>query len=221
MTINPNLLQEIEAAISNVIGPRVASYQSASDLFEAYAFSIVLAAARTEGANIAYSDVFGRPAQNLVFRSGPGHIYSRVQPYTHAVISFPGKDPLEAHIGVRVVGKSRVLHECDVAVIEQPEADTCRLQRVPPRSNKILFAVECKFYSTELKLIMGRAFIGLTTDLSAKKTFFVTNTSSDSIERLLTERKRDWERNVVPASTLEVGRLRSDFQHCFRDYMVR
>jgi hypothetical protein len=84
--------------MSNV-GPSVGSYQSASDLFEAYAFSIVLMASRAEGASVTYRDVFGNLAQNLIFRSSPGHIYSRRQPYTHAVIDFPGKDILEAHIG--------------------------------------------------------------------------------------------------------------------------
>jgi hypothetical protein len=220
LTVDPVLLQQIETAISNV-GPSVGSYQSASDLFEAYAFSIVLMAARAEGANVTYRDVFGNPAQNLIFRSSPGHIYSRIRPYTHAVISFLGKDPLEAHIGVRVAGKSGVLHECDVAVIDQAEADTCRFQSVPPRSHKILIAIECKFYATTLQLGLGRAFIGLTTDMSAKKTFFVTNTSSDSVERLLTGRKRDWERNVVPASNLEVTRLTNTFQQCFRNYKIR
>jgi hypothetical protein len=122
---------------------------------------------------------------------------------------------------IRVAGKSGVLHECDVAVIEQAEADTCRFQSVPPRSRKILIAIECKFYATTLQLGLGRAFIGLTTDMSAKRTFFVTNTSSDSIERLLTRRKRDWESNVVPSSNRDVTRLTNALQQSFRNYKVR
>ena len=220
MTIDPTLLQQIETAISTVVGPGVGSFSSASDLFEAYIFSIVLDAARAEGATIEFRDVAGKLAQRLVLRSSPGHIYSTVQPYTHAVISFSGKNALEIHIGVRVAGKSGVLHECDVAVIDQDEADTCRFQQVPPRSYRVLVAVECKFYSTLLQLNLGRSFIGLTTDVSAKRTFFVTNTSSESIERLLTRRKKAWERNVVPASNLEVTRLKNAFQQCFRDYKV-
>jgi len=171
LTIDPLLLQEIETAISNSIGPAIGSFPSASDLFEAYIFSILLDAAQTEGANIEFRDVSGNLAQRLIFRSSPGHIYSTVQPYTHAVIRFIGKNPLEAHVGVRVAGKSGVLHECDVAVIDQDEADTCRVQQVPPRSYHLLVAVECKFYSTLLQLNLGRSFIGLTTDISAKKTF--------------------------------------------------
>jgi len=220
LTVDPVLLQQIEAAISNV-GPSIGSYQSASDLFEAYVLSLVLMAARAEGAAVAYRDVIGNPTQTLIFRSSPGHIYSRAQPYTHAVISFPGKDPLEAHIGIRVSGKTGVLHECDVAVIDQAEADTCRVQSVPPRSHKILLAIECKFYSTILSLGLGRAFIGLTTDISAKRTFFITNTSSDSIERLLTGRRRDWEHNVVPSASLEVTRLTNAIQECFKSYKAR
>jgi len=156
-----------------------------------------------------------------VFRTSPGYIFSTAHAYTHAIITFPNKPPLEAHVGVRVVGKSRVLHECDVAVIEQAEAETCRQRQVPPRSSKVLIAVECKFYSTPLQLYLARAFLGLASDLSVKEAIFVTNTSSDSIEKLLSGRAQKWEHKLTPSSAKEVLRLKHEFQNAFKTYKAK
>lgn len=188
----------------------------ASDIFEAYVFCLVIQAARTEGAIVHYRDVYGTPNLSaFVFRTSPGYIFSTAHPYTHAVIEFPQKPVLEVHVGVRVAGKSDVLHECDVAVIQQVEAETCRQRMVPPRSSKVLIAVECKFYTTPLQLHLARAFIGLTSDLSAQTSVFVTNSSSNTLEKLLTGRKRDWEHNLLPSARVEADKLRARFQHSF------
>lgn len=45
-------------------------------------------------------------------------------------------------------------------------------------SDPRLIGVECKFYTAPLSLGLARAFIGLGTDLTAKNTFFVTNTAA-------------------------------------------
>lgn len=218
MAIETDLLTPIQAILGPSLSPSLSTASATSDIFEAYAFTLVVEAARTEGASISYRDVFGRIPTTFVFRTSPGYIFSTIHPYTHAVIMFPNKPPLEAHVGVRVVGKSKVLHECDVAVIEQAEAETCRQRQVPPRSSQVLIAVECKFYSTPLQLHLARAFIGLTSDLSANKSFFVTNSSSNSLEKLLSGRRKDWEHNLVPDSAVEVMRLRHKFQHAFQHF---
>jgi len=88
LTVDPALLQEIQTAISTVIGPNIGSFSSASDLFEAYIFSVVLSAARAEGASIAFRDVYGRAAQRLIFRSSPGFIYSTVHPIHMPLLPF-------------------------------------------------------------------------------------------------------------------------------------
>ncbi len=105
---------------------------------------------------------------------------------------------------------SHVMRECDVAVIEQSEAETCRRQQVPPRSHKVILAVECKFYSTPLHLHLAREFIGLTSDFHSKtESLFVTNSYSESVERLLTARRKTWENNIKPRvnNSLEGVRL--------------
>jgi hypothetical protein len=221
MTIVNELLDEIANTLGSTISSSLTSASDTSDIFEAYVFSLVLEAAQIEGASITYRDVLGNTPTDFIFRTSPGYIFSTSRNYTHAVLLFPNKSPLEAHIGVRVVGKSGVLHECDVAVIEQIESEICRRRQVPPRSSKVLIAVECKFYSTPLQLHLARGFIGLTTDLSAETPIFVSNNSSDSLEKLLTGRGRVWEHNLVPSSSVEVMRLRHKFQDAFQKYKAR
>lgn len=221
MTIAQDLLAQIQATLSSAISPSLTTASDTSDIFEAYVFTLVVEAAETEGAAITYRDVDGNKPPVFVFRTSPGYIFSRNRAYTHAVIAFSEKLPLEAHVGVRVVGKSGVLHECDVAVIEQAEAETCRQRQVPPRPSKVLVAVECKFYSTPHQLNFARAFIGLTSDLSATQPLFVTNSSSDSLEKLLSERGRIWEHNLTPSASVKVMRLRHKFQNAFQDYKAR
>ncbi len=218
MTINKVLLNEIQSILGSSISPSLSAASAGSDLFEGFVFCLAIQAAKTEGAAVYYSDVSGNIPKSFVFRTSPGYIYSQMHQYTHAVIIFPDKLPLETHIGVRVVGKSGVLHECDVAIIEQAEAEMCRQRKVPPRSSKVFVAMECKFYSTTLKLDLARSFIGLLSDISPKESVFVTNSSSSSVEKLLSARKKKWEHNVIPSSTNEVSRLQHLFQDAFKNY---
>jgi hypothetical protein len=218
MTVVDELLNEIGAILGPSVTPNLTSASNASDVFEAYVLSLVVEAAQTEGAIITYRDVLGNASNVFVFRTSPGYIFSSNRPYTHAELTFPGRPPLEAHVGVRVAGKSQVLHEADVAVIEHAEAETCRLRGVPPRSSKLVLAIECKFYSTPLHLHLAREFIGLTADLSAGSSIFVTNSGSSSLERLLTARNRDWEHNLSPTMSNEVSRLRHRIQDAFKRF---
>jgi hypothetical protein len=225
---NIELLSEISLQLGHAIAPSLTSISAASDLFEAYLFSLVLRAAQREGAAVSYENVDGDTSPStFVFRTSPGNIASRTHPYTHAIISFPEKPDLEVHVGVKVSGSSGVLHECDVAVISRGEARDCRKRSVPgfwvtPRSSELVLAIECKFYAPSSSLLgQARSFIGLVSDLSAKTDrYFVFNISSKSAERLL-EKKRTslkWAGNVFPASANEVGRVLNFFQTTFRGY---
>jgi hypothetical protein len=221
MPIRSDLLTEIQNTLGAATSASLTTSSDASDLFEAYVFSLAVRAAQTEGASVSYRDRSGKVPTNFIFRTSPGYIYSTTQAYCHAVIHFQNKPALEAHIGVRVVGKSEVLHECDVAILEQSEAERCRQRLVSPRSAKILMAVECKFYSTSLQLHLARSFLGLLSDLSAKDAIFVSNISSDSIEQLLSGRKRKWEHNLIPSATLEINRLCHEFQTSYKQYKAK
>jgi hypothetical protein len=60
------------------------------------------------------------PARGL--RRSPGRLPSGE--FTHAILALPntGKDPLEVHTGVKLIGKSKVAHEADVLVLPVSDA---------------------------------------------------------------------------------------------------
>ena len=114
----------------------------------------------------------------------------------HAELHFPSAPVLEAHVGIYVSGKSKVNHECDVAVLDQDEANTCRGQSVHPRSSKVLLAIECKYYlSSSLGVDLGRYFLGLIDDIYTNGRFFVSTQNTGSVDKLFSRHKkgiRNW-----------------------------
>lgn len=234
MTIEDQLLAEIQSTLGSAIAPSLIR-SDPSGVFEGYILSLVLRAAIKEGARtpIQYRDVHGNIPTIFEFRTSPGYIASKAKSYTHAVIEFPNKPILEVHVSVRVKGSSKVLHECDVAVITQEEANRCRKESRParpgspslwvsPDSSKVVLAVECKFYKkADLGLNLARSFIGLTSDISSRcNNYFVTSTSSESIEVLLSNKSKIWYRNIIPAEAKEVEMLRNAFQTTFRNFIT-
>lgn len=218
MPIRSTLLSEVRAAIGATVSAGLTSRSSLSDIYEAYLFSLILSAARIEGAQIRFEARSGATPARLVFRSSPGYLHSNRHDYTHAVIEFNNVPALELHVSVRVSPASKVLHECDVSVIDRNEAITCRANGTAPRSGKVLLAVECKFYGSGLPLDIGRSFMGLTKELSAKNRFLVYNTEAPSVEKMLGHYDYKWEHNLVPSFQTNVDRLRNAFQITFRNY---
>ena len=105
----------------------VSSSGQANDAFEVYTLSLVLEAARQEGAEIVFHTVNNDYSPtDLIFRSSPGRIYSTANNYAHALISFSDDLSYEAHVGVYVEGLAGVVHECDVLVIDAGEGEFCR-----------------------------------------------------------------------------------------------
>lgn len=218
MADSSNLLNEIDTLLGGVN----VSYTSASatnDLYEGFVFALVIQAAKAAGASVTYETVHGAPTSDLVFRTSPGMLYSVVQPYTHAVLQFDKLDALEVHVGVRVQGRSKVLHECDVLVLSQSEAALSRGKSVAPRGSKCLLAVECKFYASPLGLALAREFHGLHSDLAVQFPHFVSNLRSRSVERLLTSLRRKWEGDVRP-SAKEATYLEGAFREAFKHYQT-
>ncbi len=223
MPLRPALLSDIQRVLGQAIVPSLTTASAANDIYEAYLFSLICDAATVEGAIVTFSSHSRASPGNFVFRTSPGYINSTAHDYGYAVIEFPGKPILEAHVGVRVTGASMVLHECDVSVLLQDEADLCRnaADHVAPRASKVIVAVEAKFYDSSLGLHLGRAFLGLTMDMSTVRAFFVTNRTSDSIAKLLSHKKRAWEHNIQPQNTTDVVRLTNAFQTAFKDFKAK
>lgn len=212
MTSGADLVAAVSSALGNALSPNLTSADKAYDLYEAYVFTLVLRAARKENFSLSYESITPGPAATFTFRTSPGHIYTATQPYCYAVLTPPAGLELEAHVGVRVLGKSRVAHECDVLVLDRQEAIACRANRVDPLHTRAELAVECKFYSASLGLGLLRAFVGLSADLAGPANRLVTNVSSPSMAQLFKAHRRDWEDHLTPDSEAEerfIGDVRS------------
>src|SRR3954463_2527595 len=106
---------ELVDAISDVVGDFVSigaiSASADNDRFEAYVWSLIVRAAIAEGASVTYRDSDKNLITALLFRTSPGSISSKSPSFTHAEMVFQGKPALEAHVGIKIQGKSRVPHE--------------------------------------------------------------------------------------------------------------
>lgn len=223
MALRPNLLNEIRSVLGAALATSFSSLSDASDLYEAYLFSLICQAAREEGAAVRFRSIGSAQPTTFIFRTSPGYIGSMTKDYGYAIFEFHNKPPLEAHVGVRVEGASHVLHECDVCVLLKDEADLCRTGsgNIAPRGAKIIISIEAKFYNGSLGLGLGRGFLGFTMDVSVDKAYFVLNRTSQSIERLLSHKKRLWDRNIQPQNIEDVMRLKYSFRTAFKDFMAK
>lgn len=199
---NHQLVTEIRGLLQHLVTPSLASSSRGNDLFEAYLFALVIEAATGVGARVHFEDVEGRMTRYLTLRTSPGAIYARSPGYSHAVLHFSGVHSLEVDVGIYVAGRSTVLHECDVCVVEREEAIRCRQEGFHPRSSKVRLAVEAKFYGSQLGIALAREFAGLCSDISASHTSFVSNTTASNVARLLSHRFNvgAFHPDVLPAS---------------------
>ena len=222
MDPNQELIDAIEQSLGHAVSPGISTSTAAYDLFEVFIFSLIVEAARNLSGTVQFRNIGDPPTapfnNQFTFRTSPGNIYSTAHKYTYARISFPQHDALEAHVGIYVTGVSRVRHECDVAVLKAVDAENCRANNVHPRSSDLWLATECKFYASQLGLDLGRSFLGLVTEIHRNSRFFVSNSSSPSVEKLLAHHKMRWQVDVVPDNAYIVNRLRTSFEEVFQNY---
>ena len=214
------LVAEISKILGGALTSNYSAASAANDVFEGYTFAIAVEAARTVGASVAYETHDGTLTRNLVFRTSPGDIFSTARKYTHALVEFSKCPPLEIHIGVKVSGKSKVLHECDVAVIERHEAKVCRSSKVHPRASKVLIAAECKFYSSTLPLGLARGYLGLAEELTKKNRLLVTNTISDNAAKMVAYHQAGWQFDLSAPSASAANELQGKFVDALRNYIA-
>lgn len=212
------LIAEMSKILGPTIGTNYTASSAANDTFEGYIFSIVVKAARAAGATVTYETTKGVATTSLLFRTSPGDIFSEKHDYTHAIIELPKCPPLELHIGVKVSGKSQVLHECDVAVIERQEARICRSGKVHPRTSKVVIAAECKFYASALQLGLARGYLGLAEELTKSNRFLVTNTTSESAAKMIAYHRAGWQFDLSSPSAADAVDLEAKFKDAFRNF---
>ena len=221
MTIRSDMWDDISDALDTATSANLSAASAGNDLYEAYVWTLVLAAARREGATIRLMTRSGRLASSFYFRTSPSSIFSPLHDYCHAELRFPRAPVLEAHVGIYVSGKSKVNHECDVAVLHQDEANTCRNENVHPRSSKVLLAIECKYYlSSSLGVDLGRSFLGLLGDIYTGGRFFVSTQNTGSVDKLFSRHNKEFEIGLSPLTPDEEVRLRGSFEKIFRNYQA-
>jgi hypothetical protein len=212
-------MTEIATALAGLPSANLSTASAGYDLYEAYVWALVLLAAKNEGAVITFKARDGTVPTSFWFRTSPSHIASLAHNYCHAEIKFPGKPPLEAHIGIFVAGKSQVAHECDVAVLYKSEADTCRDRNVQPRSGKIVMAVECKFYmGSTIGINLGRSFLGLLHDVYKGDRFFIGSSDSPNVRKLFAKHKKSYELGLTPLDLRLENRLIGAFETTFKNF---
>ncbi|GAA0259983.1 hypothetical protein GCM10010492_71190 [Saccharothrix mutabilis subsp. mutabilis] len=221
MTDTRALLGEIRSLLGSSVDLTGISSNGADDIYEVFIFSLAAAFAHDRGADVKLVDHMGRPTNELKFRRSPGQLFARDHSYTHALIRFGFTPPLELHIGIRVQGGSGVLHEADVLMLPQEEADISRQAGVAPRAAKCNLVIECKHYvNSSLDLGLARNFQGLYADLHVKHSYFVANRDSISVARYFQAQKREYEQRVSPGSR-EASYLQAKIRGAFRDYLAK
>lgn len=190
------------------------------DLYEVYLFGLCIDAAKSIGMSVSFRDANGIPKTALILRTSPSSIWSQAHKFTHATLSWRGRERLEAHLGIYVKAGSGVSHEADVVVIEAAEAAKARVQRNDPRVNRAAVVIEAKFYSSNVHLGTGREFLGLVTDLGGGPPIFVASSPGGSVHRLLSYRSKSAHFELIPGSTQE-NELKSHISTKLRDYLAR
>ena len=164
--------------------PSLASRGVIEKVYEIYILTCLIKALRSIGAILEARDLSDTRTNNMIFRFGPGKIYSPTTPSSFINVTCHGQQ-YEVQNGVRARGRSNVLHELDVCIIDKAEAVKCRALQVDPSQGKIHALVECKFYGERLTLSLGREFIGLNSEFSTAVKAIVSNVSHTEIPKLL------------------------------------
>lgn len=183
---------ELIALVASQVGVLSHSYEtgaSASDLYEAALLAVAIESIRAAGATeLRLTNDGVKPAHEVNLRRSPGYLWT--PGFTYAVASFPGTDKTcEAHLGVYVVGESGVPHECDVAVIDGREAERSRRGSIHPRKSGLVAAIEAKHYAASPGIDIGRAFIGLASEMGhARSSLAFPAPGATTLMRLLARR---------------------------------
>jgi hypothetical protein len=202
------LKQAIRQVLQNIgaTAPGLMNQQSTPKFYEIYILSIVVRAFDLLGAQCQARDANGNSTNRLDFRLAPGRIFNPTTAPGFILVDYNG-DQFEVQNGVRVAGKSKVLHELDVCILPHAKAERCRRIQRDPTSSDLLCLVECKFYSTDLQLHLGREFVGLATEFSLKIRSMASNLNHRGISSLIKKHSGKENFELSPSFPNNVDRI--------------
>jgi hypothetical protein len=211
------------SAIEKAIGLLEQVYRDGadeSDLYEASLLTVAVAAARSAGGTVLLTADGHNRAREIRFRRSPGSLWTGA--FTYALVSFPNSvKQLEIHLGVFVRGTSLVAHECDIAIIDHGEAERSRRGAVHPRKQGLIAAIEAKHYSASPGIGVGRAFLGLGTELGQKQcSLGFPATSSSTLAALIASRPSETYDELLPG-TGSARRLEASLEQSIRNWKAR
>lgn len=187
------------------------------DVYEVYALSLLLEAAHSSGWTPQLRDGFGTKVTSAVFRAGPGRITSHG--YTFAVLTKPGHADLEAHVGVKVSGRTavrvskgtasrRLLHEFDLLVLPSAKAAACRTAGTDPDHTDVVVHGEMKYHGGNLGLPLGRASVGLAVECAVTgKSVLMTNQLGFTVQDLVEGHGVRFRFRVLPSNPIAEGHV--------------
>ncbi|MGW3610579.1 hypothetical protein ACWD6N_11925 [Micromonospora sp. NPDC005163] len=215
------MLRELEANLDAATHP-FTSASIADRVYEAYVFSLVVAAALDAGAAVSYREGNGKEVTDLVFRGAPGVIYSSDPQWTFAVLGFGNAPPLEVHVRVKIIGgKTRTEGECDVLILDHHAAASSRYRSKSPPASKCLAVIECKFYPGPLPVSLAREFAQLCHDRGNNVVgYFVSNQRSAMVcQTLAATPNAVCEFGVLPG-TRQKGHLTTLLREAFKRHVA-
>lgn len=161
--------------------------------YEAYVLSLCVEAVRRAGGTAVLTGInSGANPSPVVFRGAPGSMASQNQNFAYVDCELKGKQ-FEIHVDVEYQGTSGALHEIDVSMCSKEHANAVRSTNGTPKTdgNKLLVALECKFYESTPGVTLGRTFVGLVSDCgSLRLEAFVANLPSNKLKMYFSKKSR-------------------------------
>lgn len=221
-----DLMKAIEGSLGMAVDLGYATKAEQHDLFEAYVLTLLLEAAKGVGWSLSLRDGSGRTVTAPIFRRGPGRLPSLG--FTFALMTKPGKRDLEAHLGVKVAGRTAVgvsaatmsgslLHEFDLLVLPASDAAACRAARADPHHVVVVAHGEMKYFGGNLSLSIGRAAVDMASEcVLAGKSVLVTNRMGLTVQDLVEHHNVAFRYRVTPKSPTAEKHVRTWFQATLR-----
>ena len=227
---SPSFTLPALAELTSLVDEVLASVDSGSALYlnrntvdaayAAYVFSLVLAAVERIATN---NTVVLRSVQTLlqqtspntfIIRGSPGPLYSTTQDFGFARFTYQEQD-YEVHLGVQYRGTSGVLHEFDISILPASKATDCRARSKAPGSAHAAAIFECKCYSNNLGIELGREFVGLRADFSSvPMARLVSNADSQNVSLFLRGNSRP---KMTPLLTPQNAEMEQEFIYAIAD----
>lgn len=184
------MINSIQQILSNVGGlsTLLTSVRRVDKIYEVFVYCLVIETLRNMNATLEIRDANDKPTADLNFRLSPGYLWTPRAQAGFIYFTYNNHE-YELHNGVRIQGRSHVLHEADICILDRSEAENCRYNSIHPKQTKTKMLIECKFYGRGLPLNLGREFLGLKAEFSLRVTTLASNSSSSGVFDLIKAHK--------------------------------